>query len=402
MSLPEENKKSVKELTVWLWPGTGLEPFIEEYDLAHSEVEINIVLSEFEVVQNNLQTAFAVGYGAPDIALIEVSFIERFKAFPQHFNNLYNFGAGEIRNQYLDWKWAQTLSADQTFSFGLPTDIGPIAMAYRPDFFRMAGLPTERLEVEELLLTWDDFLEVGVMIKERTGKSMVDNIQILYRMILGQARQQYFDRESGRLIVETNPGVKRAWDYAVKAKELELSADLPTWDPVWGAGMTNGDFAVKLLPAWMFELVKDHAPSISGQWDVTSAPEGGGNWGGSFLTLPNQGKNPKDAYELIVWLTSAEQQLEVFKERNNFPSNHNTYNDPIILEKRDEYFGGAPIGQILIEAAENIKPVYEGARQHIVQMIIESALDKVENEETDPETAWDEAMVLIKKELMRN
>jgi cellobiose transport system substrate-binding protein len=401
ISLPDEGDKAEVELTVWLWPGTALESLIEEYEQAHPDLRINIVTYEYEVVHNKLQTSFATGLGAPDVSLIEVSFIERFKGFDDYFYNLGNFGASDLKKQYLDWKWQQAVSVDQSFIFGLPTDIGPMVMAYRPDLFKEAGLPIDRDEVSERLKTWDDFLEAGRQVKQRTGKAMVDNIIIIYRMILGQAEQQYFEKENGQLIVETNPDVKKAWDYAVKAKQMELSAGLPTWDTVWGAGMTKGDFAVKLLPAWMLDMVKTHAPGISGQWDVTSSPEGGGNWGGSFLTLPKEGSHPEEAFELIKWLTDPVQQLRFFSAGNNFPSTPVIYDDVAIQGSRDEYFGNAPVGKILSEAAKDVKPVYEGPKQHIVSTIMESALDKVELNEATPEEAWSEAMKLIEKQLTK-
>ncbi|MEI2825945.1 MAG: extracellular solute-binding protein [Dermatophilaceae bacterium] len=61
-------------------------------------------------------------------------------------------------------------------------------------------------------------------------------------------------------------------------------------------------------------------PSVKG-WDIADTfPGGGGNWGGSFLTVPTQSKNPQEAKALAAWLTAPEQQIKAFKAKGTFPS----------------------------------------------------------------------------------
>jgi cellobiose transport system substrate-binding protein len=271
-------------------------------------------------------------------------------------------------------------------------------MVYRTDLFEQSGLPTDREEVAKLISTWDDFVEVGKKVKAATGQAMLDKVNTFYRMVLSQAEEQYFDRATGKLIIETNPSVREAWDDAAELAELGLSANLKLWKPEWGSGIAGGDFAVMLTPSWMLNDIKSNAPHAEGKWDITSLPGGGGNWGGSFLTLPKEGDHPREAYELIKWLTDPQQQLTVYKDRSNFPSAPDIYDDPAIQNKRDPYFGDTPIGEIYSQLARKVRPVYEGPRQHIINTIIESALDKVEDKEATPEEAWNEAMDLIKRQ----
>src|SRR5690606_21577507 len=65
------------ELTVWLWPGTGYESFLEQFEDQHPDIAIELVRFDPQDLHDNLQTAFAAGYGAPDISIIDVSYIER-------------------------------------------------------------------------------------------------------------------------------------------------------------------------------------------------------------------------------------------------------------------------------------------------------------------------------------
>lgn len=385
------------ELTIWLFGSTGLEDLIEQYEELNEHIHVDIIYSTFEDVHNNLQTAFASGYAVPDICLIEITFIERFKQFPEYFYNLNELGEDHSQH-YLDWKWKQISNRDGSFVFGLPTDIGPVALVYQPELFEAAGFPSDRDELATLLATWEDYNDVALQIKEKTGKPMIDHIRTLFRIMLVQAAEQYFDPETEELIIETNPAVRRAWDYAVSISEQGLSSNTMTWSPEWGRGIVDGEFATVLSPSWMLKDIKLNAPEASGNWDITYLPGGSGNWGGSFLTLPKMGKHPQEAYDLIVWLTHPDQQLFLFEMANNFPSTPAVYDEPVVRYKLDAFFNDAPVGQIYSDVAREMHPTYEGARQHMINLIMEAALDDVEDRIATPEEAWAEAMMKIEEE----
>jgi cellobiose transport system substrate-binding protein len=93
----------------------------------------------------------------------------------------------------------------------------------------------------------------------------------------------------------------------------------------------------------------------AGKWAVADAfPGGGGNWGGSYLTVPSQTKHPKEAAELAAWLTAPEQQIKAFKAAGTFPSQVQALTSPDLLSFKDDYFGGAEVGKIFGERAQAI------------------------------------------------
>ena len=48
-----------------------------------------------------------------------------------------------------------------------------------------------------------------------------------------------------------------------------------------------------LCPGWMLGIIEGNAEGVEG-WDIANVfPGGGGNWGGSFLTVPAQGEHPR-------------------------------------------------------------------------------------------------------------
>jgi len=394
-----ETKDGKVKLTVWLWTGMGIDDQIKQY-AEENNIEVDIQIAEFADVHTNLTTALAAGSGAPDISAVEVKGIEKMKANPQHFHNLLDLGADEISGDYLDWKWKQAMTPDGKHLLGLPTDIGPQAMAYRVDVFEEAGLPTDREEVAELIKTWDDFIRVGEEIKAKTGKAMIDTPTGLYSVIEGQANEKYYDAE-GNIIVKDNAQIKKAYDYAMEVIEKGLTPGYEQWSTEWSTGMANADYATILTPAWMQQNIMNNAPDAAGLWDVTALPEGSGNWGGSFLTIPKESKHPEEAYKLIKWLLSPEQQLVTFEKFGNFPSTPAIYDSEAIQNHTNEYFNNAPVGQIFSEAALQVKEIQEGPDSIQIETFMTDAVTRVMDGQAEPEDSWNTALENIDRQLNR-
>lgn len=383
------------QLNIWLTAGSGLEPLIDQYQTLHPELEIHIQTSTSTQLPAKLQTSFASGYGTPDVASIDISYLDRFKQFPDYFYNLQSFGTDSLEGQFLSWKW-QEVRGDE-FIFGLPTDIGPYAMLYRTDIFALSGLPTKPEEVAKRIQTWDQFLDVGTIVHERTGKAFVNDLENLYLTLLRQSQLQYYSPTTQELIVDSNPAVKRAWDFSIQALERNLSARIAVDTQRWGAGLLNGDFAVMLCPAWMIDHIKSSAPTASGLWNVTQIPGNSANRGGAVLTLPKTGAHPVESFALIKWLTEPEQQLISFEAQGAFPSTPEIYDRPEIHELHDPYFPNSAIGRILSLAAKSVVPTYYGPHHADVEINMLEYLNRAELGELRPDQAWSLAVQSARK-----
>ncbi|MFS0636804.1 extracellular solute-binding protein [Mesobacillus foraminis] len=394
-----ETKDGKTKLTIWLWPGMGIEDQIKQY-AKENNIEVDIQLSEFADVHSNLTTSLAAGSGAPDISAVEVKGIDKMKAAPEAFYNLYDLGAEELKGNYLEWKWKQAETPDGKNLLGIPTDIGPQALAYRVDLFEQAGLPTDREEVAKMLQTWDDYIKAGEQLKAKTGKAMIDSPNGIYAVIEGQGDEKYYDKD-GNVIVKDNPQIKKAYDYAMQTIEKDLTAGFTQFEGEWGSGMANGDFATVLAPAWMQLNIMNNAPDTKGKWDITLLPEGAGNWGGSFLTIPKESKNAEEAYKLIKWVLSPEQQLETFKSKGLMPSTPGIYDDEAFTSYTSEFFNNAPTAKIYGEAAKQVKPIVEGPDSIQIEEIMGDAVERVRDGKATPDKSWKTAMDQLERELSR-
>lgn len=381
------------ETTFWSLGTTNYEELAKEYTAEHPNITIKFQnTSDQTAHHNNLTTALSAGSGAPDIFMLEIAFMERFISAKDKFHNLYDLGAKDIESNYLDWKWKQATSVDGSFQLGLPTDIGPTVVYYRTDLAEQAGLPTDPDGFSAAIDTWDKFATVAKQFKEKTGKPFADLTDLVYNGLRDQSPDQiYFNKEDGAFIGDTNPQVKKAYDFTVKGIQEGWIGNWILWSPEWQNAINKGDFGVMLGPAWIAGTIRN-AKDSAGKWQIAQLPEGAGNWGGSFLTLPKEGKHPKEAYEFISWLVNKDNQLKSFKESGLFPSIPAVYQEPAFSEDKDEFFSGQVIAEAYAKSAERVKPVYYGPLHDQVDTIIKNALKNVLEKKADPQKEWDEAM----------
>ncbi|MDQ1007100.1 cellobiose transport system substrate-binding protein [Streptomyces sp. V4I23] len=363
-----------------------------EYEKLHPDVTIKQTDTEDEAdYWKSLQTRLAGGGGLADVQGIEVGRIASVtQQQADKFEDLRRHGADKLEDRFAEAKWAAATGKDGQV-LGLGTDVGPEAMCYRTDLFAEAGLPTDREELAKKWSTWEGYLELGRQYKEKAPakSAWLDSVGSLFSIMIGQEKERYYDA-SGKLIWETNPALKAAWDTSVEAAQDGLSAELDQWSPQWNQAFAAGSFATIPCPAWMLGYIKGQAgDGGKGKWDIAKLPGGAGNWGGSYLSIPRAAKHKKEAYELIEWLTAPEQQAKLFRKQGNFPSATGAIDR--VADAKDPYFSDAPIGRIFGDAAKAAPVQVLGVHDQNVNQQITNALSEVERKGTSPDKAWSNA-----------
>ncbi|GAA2288543.1 ABC transporter substrate-binding protein [Nonomuraea roseoviolacea subsp. roseoviolacea] len=386
------------KLTVGLFGDFGFKPLYEEYRKTHPNIEITENVTQFNDHHNNLVKRLATNAGADDIEAVEVGYISTFTAQPAKFYDLKQYGLDKRQGEYLDWKWQQGLSKQGGQLLGLGTDVGGLAMCYRKDLFAKAGLPTDRTEVAALWPTWEKYIETGRKFAAAgvAGAKFVDSPGEIFRAMVNQAPTGLYD-DQDQIIVGSNPAVKQAWDLSNQLTSEKLTAKLAAFTPPWNTGFAKGSFATIICPAWMTGFIQEQAKDAAGKWDIATVPGGSGNSGGSHLMIPRQSKHPKEAAELIDFLTSKENQAKVFKEEGTFPSIPALYDDPSIQSFTKPFFGDAPIGKIYSAAAKALKPQHLGPKEAEVRVAIGNGLGRVEQGKQTPDQAWAQVLEDVKK-----
>jgi cellobiose transport system substrate-binding protein len=378
----------------------GYKDLYAQYEKAHPNITIKEKQSQYADHHKNLVTHLATGAGAGDVEAIEVGYINTFTAEPDKFVNLLDQGAASLQSQYLPWKWDQGLSADKKSLIGLGTDVGSMAMCYRTDLFAKAGLPTDRAKVSALWGTWQQYIDTGkkFMAKNpgKTDPKWFDASGNMFSALVGQADEGVYSPD-GKIVAATNPAIKQAFDTTATAIQANESAKLAAFSPEWTTGFAKGTFATIVCPAWMTAYIQTNAKDASGKWDIAAAPGGGGNFGGSHLAVPKMSKHPKEAVDLVKFLTAPEQQKAVFKVTGNFPSMPALYDEPDVANFSKPYFNNAPQGKIFGDAAKALKPQYLGPKNGDVMTAIGQGLGRIEQGKQNPQQAWEQALKDVEK-----
>jgi len=343
----------------------------------------------------------ATGKGAGDVVGLEEGIINEFKINPANWVDLSKY-VGDKSADYLPWKYELGKSADGKL-IGLPTDVGSLAVCYRKDLLEAAGFTGDRDAIGKLWPDWNAFINVGKEYRAKTGKALLDSVTTAASAIIFQVGgDSFYDKDnnlyvagsdaskSENLVAAQSPAVKTAWDTSLKLVDANVTAKVRTWSPEWSAGFKNGTFAATLCPSWMTGIVEGNSGAENkGKWDVAAVPGGGGNWGGSWLSVPTQSKYPEAAAKLAEFLTNASSQVAAFKLKGPLPTNLTALQNPDFQAYQNAYFNNAPTGKIFGVSVAGIKPLTLGPKHGAVkERALEPALQSYEGGQVDAATAW--------------
>ncbi|SNT13170.1 cellobiose-binding protein [Micrococcales bacterium KH10] len=360
----------------------------------HIKIE-EVLAAEAGEVMATVKSGLAAGSGLPDVQAIEGDWMPEFAQSASLF--------ADLSDSSLDGRWpayiVEPATVDGTL-LGYATDTGPEAICYRQDLFEEAGLPTDRAEVAALLEgDWDRYFEVGKDFVAKSDKAWFDSAGANYQAMVKQVENAYENSDGTPMDLETNNTIKGLYEQIAKASvEDGLSAHFGQWGDDWFSAFQNGAFATMLCPAWMTPIIENSAAGVDG-WNIADVfPGGGGNWGGSYLTVPAQGANIEEAKKLAAWLTAPEQTAKVFTEVGNFPSQIEAQQTPEVQDKVNPFFNDAPVGEIFANRAAAITVVpYVGPNFAAIHQTVQDALNRVDIEQSQSvDEAWQQAVADFK------
>jgi cellobiose transport system substrate-binding protein len=373
-------------LTITTFGEFGYDALIADWNKANPGIQVEQTkVSLWDDWKNELNTNLQANAGLPDVVAIEGDFMPALVAAPDRWVDLSD---KDVEGRWLDFKEKAATTSDGQL-LGYPTDAGPEAFCYRADLFEKAGLPSERDEVAQLMTTWDDYYALGEQFTAKSDAAWYDSSGSIAQAMLNQVPNP-FEKEDGTVDVE-NDGLKAVW-AEVTANSKTLSTRNKQWNDDWSASFKKDGFATIPCPGWMRSNIKDNQGKLKNGvvWDVADVfPGGGGNWGGSFLAVPKTSTHQTEAQQFLEWMTAPEQQLRVFAELGNFPSQVEAIESPDLLNATDPYFNDAPVGKIYSAraAAIDVQP-FQGPLYSDILGKFQAAVDRVDEGSATPEKSW--------------
>ncbi|MEK4565000.1 ABC transporter substrate-binding protein [Alkalihalobacillus sp. FSL R5-0424] len=296
-----ETEEAAGEITVWAWnlEADYLIDLVPEFEDLYPDIKVNILKLSGDQVYQRLTTGLAAGVESqlPDLVQVENQRIDLYMDnFQESFVNLSDMGFDEHRDKFVEGKISPLIN-DEGGVMAFPRDTGPMAVFYRADLFEDAGIDANDI------VTWDDYIEAGEQMLERTG-TLMTGIQLtgdtqFYRAMLQQQDLFYFDLD-GRITANTYAALN-AMEKLKEMDEAGLFLYASNGEEV-NAAIKNDAVATVISGSWQKGIIEDQMPEQEGLWRVMKLPafeEGGltaANDGGSNLAITSVSSNKEAAY----------------------------------------------------------------------------------------------------------
>ena len=298
-------KRSNVTLTIDVFGDFGYHDLYKQYEASHPGITIKEDTEDYARHHAALAQHLATGAGADDIEAIEVGFIANYTTQSRFFVDLRQYGAAKLKKRYPSLEVSAGRRAQQEgdrpghrcreprhlLPDGPVQEGGPAdeAGGAREAVEVVVGLPRRGQALSEACAGGHQVHRLREQSLQRDGRA-------------GHPRLLLEERQGDR---QEQPDRSRpAWNTTMQAIKLQQDQGLVAFHADWNAGFKNGTFATVTCPAWMMGYIQGQAPDASGKWNIADVPGGGGNWGGSFLTVTKQSQHQKEAAALVKFLTS--------------------------------------------------------------------------------------------------
>ncbi|MCP4247785.1 MAG: extracellular solute-binding protein, partial [bacterium] len=251
--------------------------------------------------------------------------------------------------------------------FGIPHDLHPVVMVYRPEVLSSAGYSPQELT------TWDDWVRAAAAFHRpgemgttdwRYGLALSTIEGFDYLILLWQRGGDVFDAK-GQVVLDD--------ELAVETLEFYVSllhSDPPAAGPRLSssaedfAALARGQFATIFAPDWLLASMQLEAESLlSGKVRCMAMPvwrPGGrrtGTVGGTMMGIPVGCPDVDRAWELAKFLYFDREALVArFRNQTIVPPVRAAYDDPI-FDREIPFFQGQRVGRLLTSLAEEVPPV---------------------------------------------
>lgn len=362
ITIPDNPKEVSGDITVWAWAleADYLKSIVPKFKEKYPNINVEINKQGPDQVFQRLVAGLASGQGSqlPDLVQIQDSDLPSFlEKFQNPFVNLSKLGFSKYEGSFASSKEAMVKDSKGNY-IAFPRDLGPVGVFYRTDIFKSAGVDAKSIK------TWDDYIEAGKTIKEKTGTAMLGlslNGHIpLIRFMIHQQQSFYFDKK-GNVNIESEETL-RAVKKLKQIADSGITQNVTNSDGL-AAAMKNGNVATIPNSVWFNGTIMDQAPELSGEWGVFPLPKfedvgtRAANSGGSSFAIPKSSESKAAAYLFGEFIsTNTDNQIKALKDHGLFPSLTAAYDRPE-FNKTVEYFGGEKIYKKFADVAVKIPEV---------------------------------------------
>ncbi|WOO86738.1 extracellular solute-binding protein [Mollicutes bacterium LVI A0039] len=348
-------------LKVWYWDpyinGTSISTAAEMYKTQNLDVEFEFVEMAREDMQTKFTTAALAGDmdSLPDVILLGDDIAPMYLSV---YNDLFATNLNDVvdYSNFPDYK-VDPMTVDGTV-YGLPFDNGVSGLYCNNKIIEEAGLSKADFEN----LTWSQFDELGLQIREKTGKyayswSAITNL----RNLVHSAGTDYVN-EDGSLNIADNEILKSSMQEMQDMYSQGYVYDAVDWTDYVGS-ITNGDAACTVSGAWFVPTIKQ-IEGGEGNWFIAEVPrldtvEGAANAtaeGGSSWYILENGDQDVAAEFLNTTLGSSSELYDQLLTEVGLVATYLPAAESDTYKAGDEFFGGQTIYSDFLTWSDEVPP----------------------------------------------
>lgn len=249
--------------------------------------------------------------------------------------------------------------------YGLESSLSASVFYYQPKIYKDNGVDVPK--------TWEDMVAAGDKLGAKNiAQDFATDDGSWFHMLLHQRGGLVFDKDSKFVLGDSTNrplavevatliqnGVKNGTFMKVLGNDVWSGATIPT-------AYRTGKLAGTVMPDWWSSCcLQPGVKDMAGQWALAVPPtwKGGGHktltWGGTGWAVSSQSPNAALAKEFLGFAyLGVDSQVQKFQAINMFPWMLTAYKDPRILETADPFYGGAKIGELFAQMADDVPTWY--------------------------------------------
>lgn len=385
-------------ITVWCWDPTFNVYAMEEAADIYKEINPDVNIEIREVAWDDVQTRLSTFLSGnqtedlPDIVLMQDNALAKnVNSFPEAF---YDLSDTKINfDQFASFKIELTTVDGK--NYGVPFDNGASINAMRVDVLKEAGYTIDDFTD----ITWEEFIEKGVKVKEKTGKPLLSAVAGQSELLMGmmQSTGDWFFDDNGDPDIVENEALKEVIRVYQELLDKEILVEVNDFDQ-YTSSFQNGTVAGIISGAWIIGSVVQ-AEEQAGSWRITNLPrfdnlEGATHYssqGGSSWMVMASSEHPEIAVDFLDHTFAGSKELyDKILPSSGAIATYLPASDGEVYNEPHPFFGGQKIYVDIMEHADQVPDVNYGIYNYEARDAIGTAITQIMSGQ-DIESALDEA-----------
>jgi ABC-type glycerol-3-phosphate transport system substrate-binding protein len=303
-------------------------------------------------VNQKLRLSLAAGAEIPDLVMLQYPVLKEFvlSGIIEDVSELYKPVWNDTPQAVKD-----VVSFDGK-QWGFVIQIKTKLWFYRKDMFDAAGIDPSKI------VSTDDFIAAGKKLQSVYPGSYIWNLgpnfataaHYNFDMMLSGNGGKLWDETRKAYVVDTDPGVRAAFEDLRKIYRSGVVASIDDWTPDWERGFATGKIASTPIAIWFMDkgYLPKWAPEQQGMWAVTQWPQlgkaiGGSQGGAGITVIPSKARNKQGAKEImqLLYLTTQGNLAHYDAVPTSFPTLFSAIDHPDVM-KPHSYFGASLVPAI--------------------------------------------------------